>query len=115
MHRLPSSSLALLLGTAAFAGLGLAMAGSLRAEATLTLANALFLGFLLLGGLLVPAASLPDPLGQLSAFLPSSALAEAFRVALGSGPDGDASRSLIVLALWATGAIVVAVRTFRWE
>ena len=91
------------------------MAGSLRAEATLTLANALFLAFLLLGGLLVPADRLPDPLAQLSGFLPSSALAEAFRIALGTGADGDATRSLVVLALWAIGAIVVAVRTFRWE
>jgi ABC-2 type transport system permease protein len=104
---------AVLLGTAAFAGLGLAMAGSLRAEATLTLANALFLAFLLLGGLLVPADRLPDPLAQLSGLLPSSALAEAFRAALGSG--GDAGRSLVVLALWAAGALLVAVRTFRWE
>ena len=104
---------AVLLGTAAFAGLGLAMAGSLRAEATLTLANALFLAFLLLGGLLVPADRLPDPLAQLSGLLPASALAEAFRAALGS--DGDAGRSLVVLALWAIGALLVAVRTFHWE
>ncbi len=112
---LPLFVAALLLGTAAFAGLGLAMAGSLRAEATLTLANALFLAFLLFGGLLVPADRLPDPLAQLSGFLPSSALAEAFRVALGIGAGGDVTRSLVVLALWAIGAIVVAVRTFRWE
>lgn len=103
----------LLLGTAAFAGLGLALAGSLRAEATLTLANALFLGFLLLGGLLVPADLLPDPLAQVSGILPAGALAEAFRVALGSG--GAAGPSLVVLGAWAAGAVVVAVRTFRWE
>jgi ABC-2 type transport system permease protein len=106
---------ALLLGTAAFAGLGLAMAGSLRAEATLTLANALFLTFLLLGGLIVPASRLPDALAQLSALLPASALAEAFRVALGSEASADIGRSLAVLAAWAIGAIAVAVRTFRWE
>ena len=104
---------AVLLGTAAFAGLGLAMAGSLRAEATLTLANALFLAFLLLGGLLVPADRLPDPLAQLSALLPAGALADAFRSAVGSG--GDAGRSLAILAAWAVGSVVVAVRTFRWE
>ena len=40
----PLFGLALLVGTAAFAGLGLALAGTLRAEATLTLANALFIG-----------------------------------------------------------------------
>ena len=104
---------AMVLGTAAFAGLGLAMAGSLRAEATLTLANALFLLFLLLGGLIVPADRLPDPLAQLSGLLPASALAEAFRAALGNG--GDAGPSLVVLAAWAVGATVIAARTFRWE
>jgi ABC-2 type transport system permease protein len=104
---------AVLLGTAAFAGLGLAMAGSLRAEATLTLANALFLAFMLLGGLLVPADRLPDPLAHLSSLLPASALAEAFRAAVGSG--GDAGRSLLVLAAWAVGAVAVAVRTFHWD
>jgi ABC-2 type transport system permease protein len=105
----------MLLGTAAFAGLGLAMAGSLRAEATLTLANALFLALLLLGGLIVPADRLPDSLAQLSGLLPASALAEAFRAALGSHAGGDVGRSFLVLALWAVGAIVVAVRSFRWE
>ena len=45
---------ALLLGTLAFAGLGLLLAGTLRAEATLALANGLFLGFLLLGGIVLP-------------------------------------------------------------
>ncbi len=106
---------AVLLGTATFAGLGLAMAGSLRAEATLTVANALFLAFLLLGGLIVPADRLPEPLAQLSSLLPASALAEVFRAALGTATDGDAGRSLVILAAWAVGAIVVAVRTFRWE
>src|ERR1700675_5077790 len=52
---------ALLLGTLAFAGLGLLMAGALRAEATLALANALFIAFLLLGGIIIPVANLPGP------------------------------------------------------
>lgn len=112
---LPLFVVALLLGTAAFAGLGLAMAGSLRAEATLTLANALFLAFLLLGGLIVSAERLPDSLAQLSGLLPSSALAEAFRAALGNEASADVGRSLVILAIWAIGAIAVAVRTFRWE
>src|SRR5207253_586676 len=41
---------ALVLGSAAFAGLGLLMAGTLRAEATLAVANGLYLVFLLMGG-----------------------------------------------------------------
>jgi ABC-2 type transport system permease protein len=104
---------ALLLGTLAFAGLGLLMAGALRAEATLALANGLFIAFLLLGGIVLPVSHLPEPLATLAGLLPAAALADAFRVALGAG--GDAVRPLVILAVWGTGAVVVAVRTFRWE
>ena len=48
-----------MLGTVAFAGLGLAMAGSLRAEAVLALANGLYLLFLLIRRLL--PAGRPTP------------------------------------------------------
>ncbi|HEY0443201.1 MAG TPA: ABC transporter permease [Candidatus Limnocylindrales bacterium] len=104
---------AVLLGTAAFAGLGLAMAGGLRAEATLAIANGLFLAFLLLGGIVLPLDHLPAPLAALGSVLPASALADLFRAGLGAG--GDATRSLVVLAAWALAAVGVAVRTFRWE
>ena len=52
------------LGTAASAGWGLALAGTLRAEAVLVLANVLFLGLIGLGGVVVPAGDLPSPLGR---------------------------------------------------
>jgi ABC-2 type transport system permease protein len=105
---------ALVLGTWAFAGLGLLLAGALRAEATLALANGLFIGFLLLGGIVLPVSHLPGPLGDLAAYLPAAALADAFRVALGSG-DADPTRCLAVVAAWGIGAVALAVRTFRWE
>jgi ABC-2 type transport system permease protein len=105
---------ALLLGTLAFAGLGLLLAGAIRAEATLALANALFIAFLLLGGIILPLSHLPGPLADLAGFLPAAALADAFRAALGTG-DVDLARSLIVLAAWGIGAVSLAVRTFRWE
>lgn len=105
---------ALLLGTLVFAGLGLLMAGALRAEATLGLANALFIAFILLGGIVLPVSHLPGPLATLAGILPAAALADAFRAALGSG-DVDIGRSLLVLGAWGIGAVVLAVRTFRWE
>jgi ABC-2 type transport system permease protein len=105
---------ALLLGTLAFAGLGLLLAGNLRAEATLALANGLFIGFLLLGGIVLPVSDLPGPLAALAGVLPAAALADAFRVALGSS-DADPAPSLVILAVWGVAAIVLAVRTFRWE
>ena len=106
--------LALLLGTLTFGGLGLLLAGALRAEATLAFANGLFIAFLLLGGIVIPIAELPEPLATLAGLLPAAALADAFRVALGSG-EVDAARALATLAVWGVGAVVLALRTFRWE
>ena len=105
---------ALVLGTLAFAGMGLAMAGALRAETTLALANGLFLVFLLLGGIVLPIDHLPGALEALARVLPASALSDALRIGLGSGA-GDALEPLALLAIWGVGAAVVAGRTFRWE
>ena len=104
---------ALLLGTVAFAGLGLLLAGTLRAEATLALANGLFLVALMLGGIVLPLDHLPDPLAAVASVLPAAALADTFRVALGSG--GDAAAPLAILVAWGLGAVALTVRTFRWE
>ncbi len=102
-----------LLGTLAFAGLGLLLAGALRAETTLALANALFVAALLLGGIVLPLDHLPAPLTAVAGLLPAAALSDAFRVAMGSG--GDAVMPLAILTGWGVGAVAVAVRTFRWE
>ena len=102
-----------LLGTFAFAGLGLLLAGALRAEATLALANALFIGAVLLGGVILPLDHLPDPLAAVAAVLPAAALSDAFRAALGD--DLDLARPLAVLLAWGVGSVVLAVRSFRWE
>jgi ABC-2 type transport system permease protein len=110
----PIAGAGLVLGTVAFAGLGLAMAGGLRAEATLALANGLFLAFLLLGGIVVPVDHLPGPLEALARVLPANALADALRIGLGSSA-ADPVPSLALLTAWAAGAAALAARTFRWE
>jgi ABC-2 type transport system permease protein len=102
------------LGTLAFAGLGLLMAGRLRAEATLALANALFLAFLMLGGIVVPLDHLPSWLAALASLLPANALADVFRVALG-GPSGSLGSDLANLVIWGGAASGLAARTFRWD
>jgi ABC-2 type transport system permease protein len=109
---------AIALGTVAFAGLGFLLAGTLRAEATLALANALFLAFLMLGGLIVPIAQLPEFLQPMATVLPATVLGDLLRIALDSGaPSGmqDLTGSVAVLAAWAVGAVVIASRAFRWE
>ena len=102
------------LGTLAFAGLGLFLAGSLRAEATLAIANGLFLAMILLGGVVLPVDHLPGILADLARVLPASALSDAFRIGLGAS-TGDPLGPLVVLAAWAAGLTVLAARTFRWE
>jgi ABC-2 type transport system permease protein len=104
---------ALVLGTVTFAGLGLLLAGTLRAEATLALANGLFIAAMLLGGIIVPTSHLPELLAVVADLLPAAALSEALRVALGSG--GDALRALVILAAWGAVAILASVRWFRWD
>lgn len=103
----------LLLGTIAFAGLGLLMAGTLRAEATLALANLLFLLSLVLGGIVIPLDRLPGPVATIAADLPPAALTHVLTVGLGAA--GDATESLILLAGWALVLAVLAARKFRWD
>ena len=105
--------LGLVLGTVVFAGLGFAMAGGLRAELTLALANALFLAFLLLGGIVLPIDHLPAPLTTLASILPAAALADLFRAAFGG--SANVFWSVVVLVVWGAAAVAIAARTFSWE
>lgn len=104
---------AVLLGTLAFAGLGLLLAGLLRAEAMLAVANALFVATLIVGGIVVPVDHLPAPLAAVAALLPAAALSDAARIALGGG--GAIGGPLVTLAAWAVASVALAARTFRWE
>src|SRR4051794_3661558 len=98
---LAEAGAALIIGSAAFAGLGLLLAGSLRAEATLAVANGLYLVFLLLGGFILPLDRLPGPIGFVAHALPAAALTDATRAAL-SGPSAqDVVEPLALLAAWA--------------
>jgi ABC-2 type transport system permease protein len=103
-----------LLGTLAFSGLGLLLAGVLRAEVNLAAANALYLVLLLLGGMIVPLAKLPALLATLARALPAAALSDGLRAALSTGTAVPAE-SWIVLAVWAVAAPLAAALTFRWE
>lgn len=105
---------AVVLGTAACAGLGLCMAGSLKALVTLAAANGLYLVLLLLSGMVIPLDELPGPLRALARALPSGALAEAVRGSLADGLTVP-GRAWVVLAAWAIAAPLAAARLFRWE
>ncbi|MFC9819048.1 ABC transporter permease [Streptomyces erythrochromogenes] len=103
-----------LLGTAAFSGLGLLMAGTLKAEATLAAANLVFLLLLVGGGVIVPMEKFPGGVQSVLGLLPISALSDGLREVLQQGaalPWGDAA----LLAAWAVLGLGAAARLFRWE
>ncbi|MDX2394637.1 ABC transporter permease [Streptomyces sp. DK15] len=103
-----------LLGTAAFSGLGLLMAGTLKAEATLAAANLVFLLLLVGGGVIVPLDKFPGAVQSVLGLLPVSALSDGLREVLQHGaalPWTDVA----VLAGWAVLGLGAAARTFRWE
>jgi ABC-2 type transport system permease protein len=106
--------LLILLGTAAFSGLGLLMAGLLRAEATLAAANLVYLLLLAAGGVVFPLSKFPASVQPVLELLPISALTGGLRTVLTDGaalPLG----AVAVLAGWAVVSLGLAARTFRWE
>jgi ABC-2 type transport system permease protein len=102
-----------IVGAATFAGLGLVLAGTLRPEATLVLANVLFLVAIGFGGAIVPIGDLPAPVADVVRFSPVGALADTFAAALGNGTPIAAPFG--ILLFWAVLADVFAARTFRWD
>jgi ABC-2 type transport system permease protein len=112
--RLPAFAAAVVLSTAAFAGLGLCLAGTLRALTTLAAANGLYLVLLLVSGMVIPLDELPGAVASAARLLPSGAAAEAIRGSLAEGA-AVTGRTWVVLAVWAIAAPLAATRLFRWE
>ena len=104
----------LLLGTAGCAGIGLALAGRLRAEVNLAASNGLYLVLLLLSGIVVPLSSLPASVQRAVVALPSGAMAQGLRRVLEHGGLPSAG-DWLSLGLWAILAPVLAARTFRFD
>jgi ABC-2 type transport system permease protein len=109
-----STALLVIAGTAAFAGLGLLMAGTLRAEATLAAANLVWFLLLFFGGVLFPLTKFPAGLAHVLQFLPTAALSDGLREVLRDGA-GLPVRSLVTLVVWAGLALGAAATTFKWE
>ncbi len=106
--------LLVLLGTAAFSGLALLMAGTLRAEATLAAANLVYVVLLGVGGVVFPLTKFPPGARSLLELLPTGALSTGLRDVLAYGA-GFPVRDAVTLAVWAVAGIALAARYFRWE
>ena len=103
---------AVALGSLACGGIGLTLAGRLRAEVNLAVQNGLYLVLIVAGGVVVPADDLPGPLGTVAELLPTGALAATITAAL----NGDGSmRPWFVIGGWAVVLPLIAARSFRFE
>jgi len=105
---------AVVVGTCAFAGIGLGLAGNLRGEINLAASNGLYLVLLLVGGVLFPVDRLPAFLEAIGRLTPSYALSDVLADALMSAGN-HTTASWITLLVWSVLAPAFAVRTFRWN
>jgi ABC-2 type transport system permease protein len=113
-HGSPAAVVVLVvLGTAAFSGLGLLLGGTLRGLTTLAAANLVWFVLLVLGGVLFPLSELGalEPALQL---LPTAALSHGLREVLQNGASLPV-RDVVSLAVWAIASLAMASRVFKWE
>jgi len=108
-----AATAAVVLGTTCFAGIGLTLAGRLRAEVNLAAQNGLYLVLLLLGGIIVPNDELPKVVRSLAEWLPSNALSELLRSAF-NGYE-IVVRSIVVLLVWSVATCALATIYFKWS
>jgi ABC-2 type transport system permease protein len=103
--------LTVVLAGTAFSGLALALAGRLRAEATLALANVIYVLLLAGGALVIPLDRYPSSLQSVVELLPTAALGEGLRAyCVGATPLWP----LVSLVIWCTAGLLAAWKGFRW-
>lgn len=102
------------LGTAAFGGLGLLIAGTVRAEVTLAAANLGWLVLLFAGGIAIPLSKYPSEVASVLQYLPSAALSDGLHRVLQQGATIPV-HDLLTLLGWAAFALPAAARWFTWE
>ena len=109
-----SAALLIVLGTFAFGGLGLLLAGTVRAEITLASANLIWLVLLFAGGIAIPLSKYPSGVADVLQYLPSAALSHGLHAVLQDGA-GLPVHDLLTLVVWTAIALPAAASWFRWE
>jgi ABC-2 type transport system permease protein len=108
--------IAFTLTCAAFLGIGLliTMIGD-TVPAAQALGQAVFLPMLILGGVAVPLANLPDWVQQIAAALPGRYAVDAINGALAGGGFDRLVPNAAALAAMAAGSGIASMAIFRWE
>jgi ABC-2 type transport system permease protein len=116
---MPAFALTLIVGSAAFCALGLAVTALVpNAEAAPAIVNALVFPLLFLSGTFFPIDNAPEWLQAMAGLFPVRHLLEATTEAFLPSPDnpsGLLGMSLLVMLAWAVAGLLVAIRFFRWE
>jgi ABC-2 type transport system permease protein len=112
-----SLALALLLGAASFAALGLAMTGLVRsAEGSSAVVNAIYLPLTFISGVFFSVETMPAFFEWIAEVSPLTYLLELVRAAFVEGEGiWDSPAAVAVLAAWGAAGLVLALRMFRWE
>jgi ABC-2 type transport system permease protein len=112
-----SLALAVLLGVAGFAGIGLGAASLIRSsEGSSAVVNVILLPMAFVSGSFGPTDDYPDFLQAIGAVLPLKHFVDAVEaVYLDGEPLWDESLAIAIVAAWGLAGILVAARRFTWE
>jgi ABC-2 type transport system permease protein len=116
-QNLVSLVLALALGAAVFAALGLALTGFIRSlEGSSAIVNVIVLPMAFLSGSFGPTRHYPQALRAIGAVLPLKPLIDLINgIYLHGQQIWDRPRAVALLIAWGIFGMVVAIRKFRWE
>ena len=110
----PAAVAGAILGTAAFGGLALLMAGTLGGMTNLAACNGLYLAMMVTGGMVVPFDKMPGALQAVAKAFPAAPLADIMIGSLQAGKHVHGG-SWIVLGAWALVMPLLAAWRFRWD
>ena len=106
----------LLLGTVAFAALGLALTGLVKsAEGSSAIVNAIYLPMVFISGVFWSTESMPAFLRAIADVLPLTIPRLMRHVFLEEDALRESLGAIGVVALWGAVGVVLALRMFRWE
>jgi ABC-2 type transport system permease protein len=116
-HQLGSLVLALLLGAAAFAALGLGITGAVRsAEGSSAVINIVYLPMSIVSGTFFSTGHYPAFLKWLAEVLPLTHFTQLTRhVMLDGRPIWTQGTQVLIVTAWGVVGLAAAVRGFRWE